>query len=295
MKKSVVSFLAVAVLAAFLVSCVSMEYGRMTIQERIEANIVGTVSAEFTSFQPLHIHNRRQLIRRAHDALMRIAEQQFMGIIEIRNIRIEGSASPRIGLLYGIPFFAATAVALPFATSGDVILGLVIVPTPIIAPALLSGNFQRITVTGDVVLHEAGVSTPAAAVSAAQRIDGALNSAAGTLVNTIPQGSTVAILNVHSGDLSTAEFIMIGLEYRLFTSRRFVIVDRVRLDQIRHEQHLHISGEVDDASAVSIGHMLGASIVITGSVGDDAMGGWLVLRALDVQTGQVMAMAMQRF
>ncbi|MCL2190901.1 MAG: CsgG/HfaB family protein [Treponema sp.] len=165
---------------------------------------------------------------------------------------------------------------------------------PIALGISVIGNFQRITVTGDVVLHEARPGIPEA-TAPAHRVDVALNNAAGTLVNTIPQGASVAILNVQSNDLSTAEFVMVGLEYRLFVARRFVIVDRVRLDQIRHEQHLHISGEVDDASAVSIGQILGASIVITGSVGDDAMGGWLVLRALDVQTGQVMAMAMQRF
>ncbi|MCL2191279.1 MAG: CsgG/HfaB family protein [Treponema sp.] len=153
-----------------------------------------------------------------------------------------------------------------------------------------------------MIVHGARPGLPAVTVPGlpgatglAHRVDVALNNAAGTLVNTISQGATVAILNVQSNDPSTAEFIMVGLEYRLFISRRFVIVDRARLDQIRHEQHLHISGEVDDASAVSIGQILGASIVITGSVGDDAMGGWLVLRALDVQTGQVMAMAMQRF
>jgi len=266
MKKSVISFLTVVVLAIFLVSCVSIEDRQMTTQERFDANIVGSVSAEFTSFQLFHIHNRRSLTRRAHRELMHIAEQRYMGIIEIRNIRIDGGASV-LGVLYSLSF-------IPFTT--------------------LLGNFQRITVTGDVVVHEARPGLPGAHMPV-QRIDYALTNATRTFVNTIPQGATIAILNVHSADLSTAEFIMVGLEYRLFTSRRFVIVDRIRLDQIRHEQHLHISGEVDDASAVSIGHILGASIVITGSVGDDARGGWLALRALDVRTGQVMTMAMQRF
>ena len=291
MKNSVVAVLSAVVLAAFLVSCVSIEDRQMTLQERAEANVVGSVSATFTSFQVLHIPARGSLRARAHRELMRVAREQHHGNIDIRNITIAGSASGW-GVFYGvgIPLLvgATTGVMIGFEEEALIFGGLALVGLNLI------GNFQRLTVTGDVVVHGVRPGIPVAAVPA-HRVDVALNNAAGTLVNTIPQSSTIAILNVHSNDPSTAEFIMVGLEYRLFVSRRFVIVDRVRLDQIRHEQHLHISGEVDDASAVSIGHILGASIVITGSVGDDAMGGWLVLRALDVQTGQVMAMAMQRF
>jgi len=126
-------------------------------------------------------------------------------------------------------------------------------------------------------------------------IENALNHAVGTLIDTMPQGGTIAILNMHSVDPSLAEFAMIELEYRLFRSQRFIIVDRHRLEQIRSEQHLHLSGEVDDASAVSIGHLLGASIVITGDVGSDVLGGRLAFRALDVRTAQLLTMALGRF
>ena len=56
-----------------------------------------------------------------------------------------------------------------------------------------------------------------------------------------------------------------------------------------------MSGEVDDASAVSIGNMLGATIVLTGDITTDAAGGLLVVRALDVQTGRIIMMARERF
>jgi len=294
MKKSMVSFLMMAVLATFLVSCVSIQDRQMTSQERAEANIIGSVSASFTSFQFFHRVNRGRLRMRAHTELMRVARQRHGGNIEIRNITIEGRG-------HGGQFFYNIASILPafivFMTeghAGDNFEGSMIAGGLLISVPIIAGNFQRITVTGDVVLHGARPEL-SEAHAPAQRIDFALNNAAGTLIDTIPQGSSIAILNVHSADPSAAEFIMVGVEYRLFGSRRFTIVDRIRLEQIRHEQQLHISGEVDDASAVSIGHILGASIVITGSVGSDAMGGWLVLRALDVRTGQVMTMAMQRF
>jgi hypothetical protein len=55
------------------------------------------------------------------------------------------------------------------------------------------------------------------------------------------------------------------------------------------------SGEVDDDSAVSIGKLLGANVVITGSIsGSDSMRR-LRLKALNVQTAEIVAMASERF
>ena len=80
----------------------------------------------------------------------------------------------------------------------------------------------------------------------------------------------------------------------MVSARKFRIVDRRRLEQIRLEQNFQMSGEVDDTSAISIGNMLGANIVITGDVNTGAAGR-LVLRALDVKTAQIVTMARERF
>ena len=55
-----------------------------------------------------------------------------------------------------------------------------------------------------------------------------------------------------------------------------------------------MSGEVDDVTAVSIGKIAGASIIVTGTVdgADDLRR--LRLRALDVQTAQVIGAASER-
>ena len=88
-----------------------------------------------------------------------------------------------------------------------------------------------------------------------------------------------------------SQFVLDGLEYRIVGSERFRLVDRRRLEQIRHERDFQMSGEVDDASAVSIGNMLGAGIVVTG----DITGQRLVLRVLDVRTAQIISMVMENF
>jgi len=297
MKKSIVSFLAVVVLAVFLMSCVSMQDREMTIEERTHANIVGTVSAELTSFQFFHILGREQLRRRVHTELLRVARQQYGNHVEIRNITIQGRVSGwQVLYSIGIPAAAAILTMAGYSHGTGLLHGDgpyfgFWVGMGALSVTSLSGNFQRITATADVVMHGAG----AGFARVDQRLVEAINTASETLINSIPQGATVAILNLHSQDPAVAGFVLDELEFRLVGSRRFSIVDRQRLEQIRREQDFHLSGEVSDASAVSIGGLLGASIVLTGDIGSDMMGGRLVLRALDVGTGQIVTMALERF
>ena len=203
--------------------------------------------------------------------------------IEIKNIDIIGKAN--IGTwLYA---FAPYAVVGPIAhfASGDG-LGALYASPALFIPNLV-GHFQKITATGDVVMVSGGGVTRISQ----QRPKGAVDRAAETLLDSMPHDSTIAILNVNSMDSVSAEFIIDELEFIIVNSRRFRIVDRRRLEQIRIEQNFQLSGDVSDDSAVSIGNMLGASIVITGDITDNR----LVLRVLDVQTAQIIAMAREQF
>jgi hypothetical protein len=67
------------------------------------------------------------------------------------------------------------------------------------------------------------------------------------------------------------------------------------LDKIRTEQNFQLSGEVDDRSAVSIGKILGANIVITGSISGLGTSQRITIKALDVQTAQIITMARESF
>jgi curli biogenesis system outer membrane secretion channel CsgG len=73
------------------------------------------------------------------------------------------------------------------------------------------------------------------------------------------------------------------------------VVDRKSLDALREEQNFQISGDVDDDSAVSIGKMLGANIIITGSINGVDSTRRLRLKALDVKTAEILTMVSQRF
>jgi hypothetical protein len=56
-----------------------------------------------------------------------------------------------------------------------------------------------------------------------------------------------------------------------------------------------MSGEVDDAKAVSVGKIAGADIIITGAVTGTGDLRRLRLRALDTQTGQVLTAASEKY
>jgi TolB-like protein len=171
------------------------------------------------------------------------------------------------------------------------------------------GPRLRVQKTEHLTLAEARVNTRAAAlVNGAARTSGstgtggqvssletALLNATRLLVEELPNQSTVAIISVSSESREEAEYVVEELAYILVESRNFKVVDRRSLDAIRNEQKFQLSGEIDDNSAVGIGKMLGAGIVITGSIsGSDALKR-LRLKALDVKTAEIISMTSERF
>jgi TolB-like protein len=131
--------------------------------------------------------------------------------------------------------------------------------------------------------------------SVAEGIEDAINRVCDTLLNDIPRRSTVAVLSVSSRDRNMAVFVVDEIEFQLVDARQFNIVDRKTLDSIRDEQNFQMSGEVSDASAVSIGNMLGASVVITGAITGSENTQRLTVKALDVKTAQIITMAREQF
>ena len=267
-------------------SCVSLQDREMTANEWTQAQVLGKVSAEFNSWQFFHIIGEKTIKKRAYQALMKEARKQYEGNIDIRNIDITGGWSD-LQLLNTLGYGGGLVAGLIHADMGL----FVTVGLPCIAGApLVFGNTQKITATGDVVFS-GGTGTPLTSRS----METALNNAAKTLIESIPADTTIAILSVYSADSGIADYVIDALEYRFFNARKFNLVDRRRLEQIRREQNFQMSGEVSDSSAVSIGSMLGASIVITGSVSGSGASQRLTLRALDVQTARIITMAMELF
>ena len=171
--------------------------------------------------------------------------------------------------------------------------------------ALLNLTIQETTDLGGTVVAQpaAGVQTArqsqsvqsAPAVINSNSVESAVSRAAAVVEEGIPQGATLAILSMASDDKALAEFVIEELTYVLVNAKKFTVVDRESLHSVLAEQKFQLSGDVDDNTAVSIGKILGASIVITGTVGGSGTTRRLSVKALDVKTAKIEAMAREPF
>ncbi|MCL1931611.1 MAG: CsgG/HfaB family protein [Treponema sp.] len=145
--------------------------------------------------------------------------------------------------------------------------------------------------------HEADFTAKGTVISlsgtAASGIEGALARAADETLKNVPKRSKIAIVYITAQDRSTTEYIVGELEY-ILVNQSYFITDRSQLDRLRREQNFQMSGEVDDATAVSIGKFAGADIIVTGRVDGEGNLRRLRLRALNTQTAQVVGVASER-
>jgi hypothetical protein len=147
----------------------------------------------------------------------------------------------------------------------------------------------------DEVKAQTTAETHSRTTGATVGIEGAIYRAIKVLIDGLPDRSKIAVLTISSKDRDSAIFVMDELEFQLVDTGSFTVVDRKTLDQVRNEQNFQSSGGVDDDSAVSMGKMLGADIVITGSISGTGSTQRLTLKALDVQTAQIVTMARESF
>jgi hypothetical protein len=141
-----------------------------------------------------------------------------------------------------------------------------------------ASNFESIT------------EAPASATNSTE-LEKAIARAVNSMKDQINNGAKIAVLNISSSSNDISSNIIDEVMFQFTQVRKFIIVDRQALDAVRSEQLFQFSGEVDDNTAVNIGKMLGAEIVITGSLTGNTGSQRLVLKALNVQSAQVVDMA----
>jgi len=132
-------------------------------------------------------------------------------------------------------------------------------------------------------------SSRTAAISGGLSLDVAIQQAAERIETRLDTGMEVALINVRSPSDQFSEYVLTYLESILVNKGNLVVVDRANLDKIREEQGFQLSGEVSDESAKSIGRMLGAGAIVTGTlinIGDSYR---LTLKAINVETATVAA------
>jgi TolB-like protein len=286
-----------------MASCVSLQDRAAT--ESQANQVIGNVEVEFASFQFMHIQNKNGIKQKAYTKLLEEAKNIYGENTDIRNIVITSGfsgfeainilATVALGLgsgvlMYNLFFNDFDSSEEPPSTLPALGIGLVI-------GAGLSGNTQKITARGDVIAIDQtnATSIRRASKDATTGIEGAINRACANLIKELPANTTIAVISISSNDRDTAVFVVDELEYQIVDSKKFKVVDRKTLDTIRTEQNFQMSGDVSDASAVSIGQMLGANIVLTGSITGTSSTTRLSIKALDVKTAQIVTMAREAF
>jgi len=161
----------------------------------------------------------------------------------------------------------------------------------VVIEALARGNYTR----GGTVDYLRIAQTTPLPVNQAEGIEQAVNKSAEQIIKNIPQNSIAAIINISSRDADLAEYIIDEIAYLLVNSKKCRIVERKTIDAIRVEQNFQMSGDVDDDNVISIGKMIGASVVITGTVSGSGYIRRLRIKALDVKTGEILAMSSEPF
>jgi tetratricopeptide (TPR) repeat protein/TolB-like protein len=103
---------------------------------------------------------------------------------------------------------------------------------------------------------------------------------------------TVAVLELTGEDLSPADAwltsaIAEAIEHDLFRSGAVRLVERRFLAQVFEEISLQLSGAVAEETAVDVGRLSGAAMLVTGTVANSGGSIRVRLRVLDVQTAEV--------
>jgi hypothetical protein len=123
---------------------------------------------------------------------------------------------------------------------------------------------------------------------------GAINRSVKTLIVSLNKQETIAIVSVSSSSHDISQFIADEIEVELLRNK-CIVIDRGSLDKIREEQRFQLSGEVDEQSAVSIGKIAGAKVVIIGSISGTGSLRRLRLRALNTENARVFGAASEAF
>jgi hypothetical protein len=160
---------------------------------------------------------------------------------------------------------------------------------------IVVGGLNSTATAKEVALGGKGFNQTETEQSINQAVEVAITKASKVFIEELPKNSIIAVINISSDDLNLTTFIIDELENQLVMSKQFRIVDRKILDTIRAEQKLQLSGNISDQSAVSIGNMSGANIVITGYINGVGNTQRLTLKALDVKTAKTITTAQESF
>jgi TolB-like protein len=132
-------------------------------------------------------------------------------------------------------------------------------------------------------------SAYSAAAQPAGSLDNALRGAVTYLNGQLAEGKKIAVLNIESPVPALSDYVIEGLTRHIVNDRRLVLLirDREQLSKLQDELRFQASGMVSDETAQSIGKMIGAEIIVSGTfirLGNQYR---LSVQALEVESARV--------
>ena len=132
-------------------------------------------------------------------------------------------------------------------------------------------------------------------VEGLKTLDNALIDVVMDLGSHVQEKTEIVIAAIDTPLLGVSEFLSDELASVLVSSGRFIILERgPALEALTAEHGVQMSGLVSDASAVGIGHYLGAKVVLTGTFSRFDGFNQLRVRAIDVRTSQILTLSTLR-
>jgi len=118
-------------------------------------------------------------------------------------------------------------------------------------------------------------------------LDGAINNTVVEFSPVIGTGTRVAVISMEAGSVNISNYIIDEMTVAFLRMGRFTVVDRAQLDLVTQELHFQMSGEVDDATAQSIGRLMGVQFIITGTFAPLGNFHRFMARLIEVETAAV--------
>jgi hypothetical protein len=121
----------------------------------------------------------------------------------------------------------------------------------------------------------------------ARGLDAALRMGADYFTGKLPLNAKIAFAAMLSPTENLSNYVIDITVMHLVNTDRFAVIERSELSLLQKEQLYQTSGDVSDETAVSIGHQLGVQVIITGAITETGSNYSLRLKAIDVETAQI--------
>jgi TolB-like protein len=118
-------------------------------------------------------------------------------------------------------------------------------------------------------------------------LDDAIRDTVDFFSSKLPSGTTVAITNFEAETKGLSDFIIEELLVGFANAGNIKVVERSRLELLETELDFNMSGSVSDETAQSIGHMIGAQVLFSGSIDQYRDMYRMRIRAILIETSEI--------